>query len=49
MWYLEDEVSQKPQVSVSHGSGPDQDLGVVTVVPLIVHRQHQPEIEPDLV
>lgn len=41
-WYLYDGVSQQPQVSVSHGSGTHQNLTVMAVVPLIVHRHDDP-------
>lgn len=36
---LQDDVAQQSQVAVPHGTGPDQNLRVVAVVPLVIHRQ----------
>lgn len=40
--YLQDDVSQQPQVSVPHGAGAHQHLRVVTVMPLIVDGHDDP-------
>lgn len=39
---LKDDVSQEPQVSVSHGPGPDQNLRVVAVMPLVINGHDDP-------
>ena len=40
--HLKDDVSQQPQVSVSHGPRTNQNLRVVAVMPLIVDGHDDP-------
>lgn len=40
--HLQDDISQQPQVAVSHGTGAHQDLRVVAVVPLIIDGHDDP-------
>lgn len=41
--YLQNDVSQEQQMTVSHGPGAHQHLRVVTVVPLVIHRHDHSE------
>lgn len=47
--YLQNEVSQEQQMTVSHGPGAHQHLRVVTVVPLVIHRHNHSERRKEVV